>query len=681
MNIRSGESRWLLLSIIALLVLAAGANHWIVGQHEIDRAALIAEARRDAAETLLKPKQREIESMFRIMYESARTIALLPGVRKIEGRNRRNEADDVIATRRFSDDAALTVQQIYNNLAANIAVSEVYGVLKGFSPDRGEIPFFMYDQLIVAGNARNEGTADEGASDDTPEEAEEEEYRAYVRQLDDLGRSHPRFNFASLGDVPAVGSQVLRTCDNSQYPSLKSGDPRNAEGILYSVPFYRMNGQFNGLISVVLRTNALEARLLGLPTLPLTSADRDMLKRDGMKVPEAPARFILVNGERGLSIHDRRFSDAPGTLETLRSVRSPDLLSVPLTIRDASPWQLVYLFDANAETAKMASEHRVYVARLAGANVIAGMLILMVIASWGTKRRQERRIAAFAERMAGYAEGKRELDSRVDSEQFSGELRNVAVHFNRFLDELTSIVHKVKGSSETFANAARQISETSMTLSQSASEQAAVIERTTTDVHDMATSIDLSSRNATDTDSIARTASAEAEQGVDAVRTMIASLRSITGELALIDAVAHQTNLLALNAAIEAARAGEHGRGFAVVAAEVRQLAERTKKIAAGVGDISRDSETIAERTGELLGRMLPEIQETAVLVRKIADASQSQASGAGSVGKSVTEIAAVAQHNAAASEELAATAQELRAHSEELERLMAFFRMSAERG
>jgi len=68
--------------------------------------------------------------------------------------------------------------------------------------------------------------------------------------------------------------------------------------------------------------------------------------------------------------------------------------------------------------------------------------------------------------------------------------------------------------------------------------------------------------------------------------TLAEQAQSIGDIIATVNDLAEQTNLLALNAAIEAARAGEHGKGFAVVAAEVKALAEQSKKATTQVRQI-----------------------------------------------------------------------------------------------
>jgi methyl-accepting chemotaxis protein len=65
----------------------------------------------------------------------------------------------------------------------------------------------------------------------------------------------------------------------------------------------------------------------------------------------------------------------------------------------------------------------------------------------------------------------------------------------------------------------------------------------------------------------------------------------------LVSQLANQTNLLALNAAVEAVRAGEHGKGFAVVAAEIRKLADESKKSAERINALVIDIQNASNST------------------------------------------------------------------------------------
>jgi methyl-accepting chemotaxis protein len=213
-------------------------------------------------------------------------------------------------------------------------------------------------------------------------------------------------------------------------------------------------------------------------------------------------------------------------------------------------------------------------------------------------------------------------------------------------------------------------------MSQGANEQATAAEEVSSSVEEMSANIRQNAENAQQTERIADKSAQDAEAGGEAVAKTVVAMRDIAGRVEIIQEIARQTNLLALNAAIEAARAGEHGKGFAVVASEVRKLAENSQKAAAEITRMSGTSVEIAEGAGEMLTRMVPDIQKTAELVQEISAASAEQDRGAQQISSSITQLDQVIQQNASASEEMASTAEELLGQAEQLQDAMSYFKV-----
>ncbi|MDD4952391.1 MAG: methyl-accepting chemotaxis protein [Desulfovibrionaceae bacterium] len=256
-------------------------------------------------------------------------------------------------------------------------------------------------------------------------------------------------------------------------------------------------------------------------------------------------------------------------------------------------------------------------------------------------------------------------------------VRGVKADMKEMVARLTEVVGDVTSASENVAAGSEELSSSSENLSQGATEQAASIEEVSSSMEQMASNIKQNADNAQQTEKISLQSAVDAEAGGKAVSETVDAMKQIAEKISIIEEIARQTNLLALNAAIEAARAGEHGKGFAVVAAEVRKLAERSGTAANEISDLSSKSVEIAERAGEMLTKMVPDIKKTAELVQEIAAASNEQNSGAEQINKAIQQLDQVIQQNASASEEMASTSEELAGQAQQLQSTISFFNLN----
>jgi methyl-accepting chemotaxis protein len=266
-----------------------------------------------------------------------------------------------------------------------------------------------------------------------------------------------------------------------------------------------------------------------------------------------------------------------------------------------------------------------------------------------------------------------DLTQKIDLDQ-KDEIGQLATALNEMVAKLSSIVSDVMSAADNVSSGSQELSATAQQMSQGATEQAASAEEVSSSMEEMASSIRQNTDNAMQTEKISIKSSGDAKEGGKAVIETVAAMKEIATKISIIEEIARQTNLLALNAAIEAARAGEHGKGFAVVASEVRKLAERSQSAAGEISGLSTRSVAIAEQAGEMLTKMVPDIQRTAELVQEITASSKEQDTGAEQINKAIQQLDQVIQQNASASEEMASTSEELSSQAEQLQHSISYF-------
>ena len=244
------------------------------------------------------------------------------------------------------------------------------------------------------------------------------------------------------------------------------------------------------------------------------------------------------------------------------------------------------------------------------------------------------------------------------------------------VERLREVISDAIASANNVSAGAQEMSATAEQLSQGATEQASSTEEASASMEEMAATIKQSADNASQTEKIARQSASDAIASGEAVSNAVEAMQTIAQKIMVVQEIARQTDLLALNAAVEAARAGEHGRGFAVVASEVRKLAERSQAAAAEISTLSDRTVKTAQSAGDMLSKLVPDIQRTAELVEEISAGSREQNAGAGQINTAIQQLDKVTQQNTSAAEEMSATSEELASQAEQLQSAISYFRI-----
>ncbi|MDB4906039.1 MAG: methyl-accepting chemotaxis protein [Gemmatimonadetes bacterium] len=262
----------------------------------------------------------------------------------------------------------------------------------------------------------------------------------------------------------------------------------------------------------------------------------------------------------------------------------------------------------------------------------------------------------------------------------------------RPLQETSSVI--ASGSAEILSATTEQAASANQTMAAVTETVATVDEVTQTaeQAAQRARAVSESAQRAAELGRTGRRAIEDSVEGMKQLRTQVESIggsilslaeqaQSIGDIIAAVTDIAEQTNLLALNAAVEAARAGEQGRGFAVVAAEIKNLAEQSKKSTVQVrtilGDIQRATSAAVMSTeqgtkqvvaagrqiseaGETIRGLADAVQESSQVAAQIAASAGQQALGMEQIRHAVASIQDATQQNLSASRQSEQAAQDL---------------------